>query len=130
MTMHKYHDTHDEVVKTYGRAHDTSEQTHVVVLSCGEDHYAAVAYDVDPGDFEPVAAECIAYDPTLEGACQRAERWMETNSKGVLGGQPQGSEGGKQGSKVVDILKRIVRGINDYGNQQVDDIQQQGGGKQ
>jgi hypothetical protein len=125
-----YTETTEDVLKTYRRIHGNSDQTHVAILSLGERDYVSVAVDVNPGDFEGQAAEVVAYDPTIEGVHERTQRWMDGHPKGVLGGQPQGSEGGKQGSKVLDILKRIVRGINDYGNQQVDDIQQQGGGKQ
>lgn len=125
-----YTETNEDVVKTYRRVHNNGEQTHVIVQSLGQRDYVGVAVDVNPGDFEGQAAEVIAYDPTLEGVHERTQRWMDTHGKGVLGGQPQGSEGGKQGSKVVEILKRMAKGINDYGNQQVDQMQNQNGGKQ
>jgi hypothetical protein len=128
--MHKYQDTNDDVVHTYGRAHDNGEQTHLAILSLGDRDYVAVAFDVDPANYDGQAAEVVAYDPTIEGVHERTERWMQANGKGVLGGQPQGSEGGDGGSRVVEMLKRIVRGVNDYGNQQVDQMQNQNGGKQ
>lgn len=122
--MHNYQDTRDEAVHTYGRVHGNGEQTHVSILSCGSDHYVAVAYDVDPGDFEPIAAECVAYDPTLEGAVERAKRWMERNPKGVAYQEGNG-DGGE--NKILAFLKRMARNVNEYGNQQMDEMQQQGG---
>jgi len=69
-----YDETDDDVVRTYRRVHGNGEQTHVAVLSVSDRDYAAVAYDLNPAAFEPVAAEAIGYDPTLEGIHERTER--------------------------------------------------------
>jgi len=121
-----YTESPEDIVKTWFRSHQNSEQTRVSILSAGDDAYVAVAYDVDLGDYSPVAAELIAFDPTLEGAHQRATRWMERNPKGVA--YQDGDESGDGGGgKVVSVLKRLAKNVNDYGNQQMEDIQQQGG---
>lgn len=88
--MNPYNDTRDECVKTWGRAHANGEQTHVAVVTVGNDRYAAVAYDVDPADFSALEAACVAYDPTLEGVTTKAQRWMENHPKGVAPGGSQG----------------------------------------
>lgn len=97
------------VERAWHRVHGNSEQTHVLVVDLGE-HYAAVALDVDPREFDPVAADILAFDPTPEGAQTRAERWMETHPKGILG--DGGDGGGGIGGKLVGGLRKL----NDYGN--------------
>lgn len=118
-----YDQTSDDVVATHRRVHANGEQTHVAILSVSERDYAAVAFDLNPADFEPVAAACVGYDPTLEGITERAERWMDTHPRGVLGGEGEDSGGG---SKVLAYLKRVAMKLNEYGNQQIEQ-QQQGG---
>lgn len=107
-----YTQTKEDIAASYRRIHGNSEQTHIAVLSAGENAYVAVAYDVDPREYEPVAAEIIAYDPTIDGVVQKADRWMETHPKGVLGE----SESGGGGSRVLSALKKL----NDYGNNLAD----------
>lgn len=121
--MNPYDDTADKVVATFGRIHGNGEQTHVAVLSRGQNAYVAVAYDIDPGDYEPVAAAAIAHDPTLEGVEARAKRWMEQNPKGVA---PEG--GGADGGP--GLLRRIVAKLLDFGERRAEKLEQQHGEKQ
>lgn len=120
-----YNDTDDDLVKTYRRVHANGEQTHVAILSAGSDYYVAVAYDIDPRDFIPVAAECVAFDPTLEGVCERAQRWMERHPKGVMGENESGG-----GSRFMSAIVKGANKLNDYGNQQVQQMQEQQDGGQ
>lgn len=127
-----YNDTDDDLVATYRRVHANGEQTHVAVLSAGSNDYVAVAYDIDPRDYVPVAAECVAFDPTLEGVCERARRWMQQHPKGVAGADESG-EGGGSGGRMLGAVMQMGKKLNDYGNQQMHDIQnaqQQNGGQQ
>lgn len=110
----------DAAVRSFRRVHANGEQTRVLVVKVADRDYAAIAYDLDPSDFTPLAAECIAYDPTVEGATERAERWMQAHPKGVLGA---GDDDG--GSRWLDVLKRIAGKINEYGNEQIEQTQQQ-----
>lgn len=113
-------ETDESVLDTYRRVHGNGEQTHVAVLSAGESRYVAVAYDIDPVELAPGAAECVAYDPTLEGVRERARRWMERNPKGVIGDAEDGGSGRLTGSIIKGLKK-----MNDYGNQQVEQVQEQ-----
>lgn len=124
--MNPYDDTDDEIVRTHGRVHANGEQTHVAIMSCGERHYVAVAYDIRPADFTPIAAQAVAYDPTIEGATQRAENWMENNPKGVAPGEDSDDSSG-----VLRTLKGAGQKLNDYGNTLAEKQQQeQQGGEQ
>lgn len=114
-----YDDTAEDVVATYRRVHGNGEQTHVAVLSAGREHYAAVAYDLDPVTFTPVAAEAVAYDPTLDGCVERAQRWMDQHPKGVA----DDGDGGGWMDKLWAVLKRL----DEYGNEQLDEAQRKGG---
>lgn len=118
-----YHAADARLEASFRRVHGNSEQTHVHIYQLGEREYAAVAFDIDPVEFIPQAAETVAYDPTLDGATERAYRWMQHNPKGVAG-----DDGGGRGisEKIMNALKKI----DDYGNEQVDDIRQQEGGPQ
>lgn len=116
-----YTETDETVHDTYRRVHANGEQTHVVILSAGSNYHVAVAYDIDPAEVEPVGGECIAYDPTLEGARERARRWMERNPKGVLGE----SESGGSGKRIVGAIVKGANKLNDYGNQHVEQMQDQ-----
>lgn len=116
-----YDGTTEDVVATYRRVHGNGEQTHVAILSAGREHYVAVAYDIDPVEFTPVAAEAVAYDPTLEGCVERARRWMDSHPKGVAADE----DGGGWLSKVWAVLARL----DEYGNEQLDDIEGQQGGQ-
>lgn len=127
--MHAYEDTDDVIAHTFGRVHGNGEQTHVAIISSGEDSYVAVAYDIDPREFEPVAAECVAYDPTLEGVIKRAKRWMEQNPKGVAYQDGDG-EASNSENKILATLKRMAVKLNEYGNQQTEQMQKQQGGNQ
>ena len=118
-----YDETDDDVVRTYRRVHANGEQTHVAVLSVSDRDYAAVAYDLNPAAFESVATEAIGYDPTLEGIHERTERWLEAHPKGVLGGNGEDSGGGRG---IVAYLKRVAVKLNEYGNEQVTDMQEHG----
>lgn len=117
-----YGDTKEDIVKTYRRIHANGEQTHVAIISVGEDDYAAISYDVDPRDYDPVAGKLIAFDPTLEGAVERADRWMETHPKGILGTQDEDGDG------LWDSVMRALKKLNDYGNDMIEE-QQQGASK-
>lgn len=99
-----YSDVGGHVERSWRRVHANSEQTYVYVVSTGDAGYAAIAADVDPREYKPVEAEIIAYDPTLEGAIERAERWMEQNRKGVA----SSSSGG--------VLRKLYEKLNDFGN--------------
>lgn len=116
-----YTDTDDDLVHTYRRVHANGEQTHVAVLTAGDSRYVAVAYDIDPAELVPVGAECVAFDPTLEGVVERARRWMEQHPKGVLGDE----QGGGRGSKLVGAIVKGANKLNDYGNQQMEQMQEQ-----
>lgn len=120
MAENPYSETTNDAVNSWARIHGNGEQTHVHIVTIADD-YAAVALDVDPREYEPVAAELLAFDPTLEGAMERARRWMETHPKGVLG-DAAGDGGGGMGSAVVEGLKKL----NDYGNNLADQQQQAG----
>lgn len=117
--MNPYNDTRDECVKTWGRAHANGEQTHVAVVTVGDDRYAAVAYDVDPADFSALAAACVAYDPTLEGVTTKAQRWMENHPKGVAPG-----DGGGEG-----WLSRAWRKFMAWSEQVAENRQDANGGQ-
>lgn len=119
MALNPYNDMDATVADAYARIHGNGEQTHVAIVSAG-DGYVAVAYDIDPREFEPVEAEIIAYDPTISGCQTRAERWMEQHPKGILGEEG----GGGIWASIADGLKRL----NDYGDDLVEE-QQQGGQK-
>jgi len=124
-----YTDSDEDVVKTYRRVHANGEQTHVALLSAGSDDYVAVAYDIDPREYRPVAAECVAFDPTLEGVCERARRWMQRHPKGVAEASDGGSDGG---GRVMGAVMKMGKKLNDYGNQQIEQVQesqQQNGGQ-
>lgn len=123
-----YSETDDDVVRTYRRVHANGEQTHVAIVSASERDYAAVAYDLRPGDFTPLAAEAIGYDPTLEGIRERVERWLDEHPKGVLGGDSgESGDGGRDWKK---LFMKVLKGLNDYGNKQRDQMQQNQGGQQ
>lgn len=130
-TAETYHQTSEDVVRTYRRIHGNGEQTHVVIMSVGDRDYAAVAYDIDPSEFSEGHAETIAYDPTIEGVVERAERWMERNPKGVLQSMG-GGEDDSGGGKTWERVKAMAGKLNEYGNEQRKQMQhnQQGGGKQ
>ncbi|TQQ78596.1 hypothetical protein EGH24_13825 [Halonotius terrestris] len=68
------------------RVHANGEQTRVVIEPWG-DAFAVIAADIDPADFEGLAAEVVAVDPTVDGAEERARRWLAANPKGVAPGQ-------------------------------------------
>lgn len=119
-----YDETDDDVVRTFRRVHANSEQTHVAIVSVGERDYAAIAYDIDPAEFHPIAAECVAYGPTVEGVNERAERWMDTHAKGIAPAQ----NGESGGSGMWSAVKRMAKKMNDYGNDMMDQQQQQQGG--
>lgn len=106
-----YNPTDEEVARSYRRIHANSEQTHIAILSAGDSAYVAVAYDVDPVEFRPVAAECIAYDPTIDGVAQKADRWMETHPRGVADDDDTGGA-----SRLWGILQKL----NDYGTRLVE----------
>lgn len=112
-----YTDAEARVFDSFVRTHANGEQTYVAILGAGEDRYVAVAYDVDPGELQPTDADCVAYGPTLNGVAERARRWMESNPKGVLG-TADGSNG------IVARLVGALRRLNDYGNDQLDDMQE------
>lgn len=118
MALNPYNPTSNDSVKAWARIHGNGEQTHVHVLDVGDD-YIVVAVDIDPRDYEPVASDLLAYDPTLEGAVERAQRWMESNPKGIAGGDGQAN--GSGGSKLMGALKKL----NDYGNSLADQQQHQ-----
>lgn len=105
---HAYTESDETIVHSYRRIHANGEQTHVHILSTG-DRYTVVAADVDPREFVPVAGETIGYEPTVESAQERAQAWMEANSKGI-------AESDGKGNVIVRLLKKL----NDYGN----DLQQ------
>lgn len=113
MTNHAYEPGENRVVDSFRRIHANSEQTHVIVVETGED-YAAIAYDIDPREYEPVASEIIAYDPTKAGAKQRASRWCQENPKGI--GRQSGGPG---------LLRRVLSKLNSYGQTLADQQQQQ-----
>lgn len=115
-----YSSTKEDIVKTYRRIHANGEQTHVAIITVGEDNYAAIAYDVDPRDYDPVAGEIIAFDPTLEGAVERADRWMDTHPKGILGGQEDDDSGG-----LWSAVMRGLKKLNDYGNDMIEEQQKE-----
>lgn len=110
MTVNPYSDASGTTKDAWARVHGNGEQTHVVLLSVGNDSHVAVAYDIDPRSFEPLAAEAIAYDPTIEGCRTRATRWMEEHPKGILG------DGSGGGSGVVSKMVDGVKKLNEYGN--------------
>lgn len=123
--MIPYNDTDDDLVRTHGRVHGNGEQTHVAMLSCGDRAYVAVAYDVRPQDYTPIAADIVAYDPTIEGVRAKAEKWMERNPKGIA---PGDDGGGGRG-----WMRAIVAGakrLNDYGNSLAEQGQQAKQGQQ
>lgn len=122
-----YTDTAEDIVHSYRRVHANSEQTHVVVLSAGNDRYAVVAYDLDPVDLQPVAAEAVAFDPTLDGAVERARRWMEAHPRGVAGG---GAGAESWGQKLKRALLMAGQKLDEYGNRQMEQMDQQQGGGQ
>lgn len=118
-----YTETNEGVLKTCRRIHANGEQTHVAILSVGDRDYVAVAYDIRPSDFTPIAAEAIGYDPTIEGVVERVERWLDEHPKGVAyeGSEAGGSGGGRDWKKtIMTILKRL----NEYGNRQREQITQ------
>lgn len=119
-----YTETKDQVVKAYRRVHANSEQTHVMVLTVGEDDYIAVAYDIDPVEVEPLGSTVVGYDPTLEGITDRAQRWMQGHPKGILGGKSGQSQGSSFSTKIMTLLRKL----NDYGNEQMQTMQEQDGG--
>lgn len=123
-----YANTDDELIDTYRRIHANGEQTHVVVMTAGE-AYVATAYDIDPVDLAPVAAECVAYDPTIEGIGERVQRWMQANPRGVVG-DGGGENGDGLGQKLNRFFIRMLKRLNEYGNRQMEDMHQQGGEQQ
>lgn len=74
-----------ETAESWTRIHGNGEQTRVAILDVGVG-FVAVAVDIDPRTYQPVDAELVAYDPTLPGAEQRAERWLQSHAKGVSPG--------------------------------------------
>lgn len=123
-----YNETDDDVVRTWRRVHANGEQTHVAILSVSKRDYAAVAYDLAPGDFEAIDAAAIGYDPTIEGVIERAERWLDAHPKGVAyEGDSGGDDGGRDWGK---LFMNMLKKLNEYGNQQRDQMQQNQGGKQ
>lgn len=109
-----YDDADDDAVRAYRRIHANGEQTRVVIVNVAGRDYAAVAYDIRPSDFSPLAAETIAYDPTLEGVTERAERWMQEHPKGVM--QAQGGSDESDGGGALATVKKAAGKLNDYGN--------------
>lgn len=112
---HAYTSSEESLAKSYQRIHANSEQTHVHILSVGDSAYAAVAFDVDPREYEPVDAEIIAYDPTLDGVVARTDRWLETNPKGIA----SESSGGLW-ARLLGLLEHL----DDYGTEMVPDTEE------
>lgn len=119
-----YDDADDDGVRAYRRIHANGEQTRVMIIKVADRDYAAVAYDVDPSEFTPLQAETIAYDPTLEGATERAERWMQQHPKGVAQSLSNG-DGGESGSSTLSKITAMAGKLNDYGNDLRENAQQQ-----
>lgn len=122
-----YQHTTADCARAFRRIHGNGEQTHVLVVGIDADRYVALAVDVDPVEFQPGAAEPIAYDPTPDGAAEKARRWMETHPKGVLG--EDADEGGSLGSKIARFIVEGARKLDDYGDRQVEQMQDQQGGR-
>jgi light-regulated signal transduction histidine kinase (bacteriophytochrome) len=99
-----YTDHGESVIDSYRRVHGNGEETHILIVSCNE-RYVALAYDVDPRDFEPVASHLISYSPTQQAAEERVRVWMENNPKGVAYDQEDDSEG--IGAKIWNALKKL-----------------------
>lgn len=119
-----YTPTDEDLVESHRRVHGNGEQTHVHVLTAGERAYVAVAVDVDPREYGPVTAELVAYDPTLEGARERTERWLEAHPKGVLGAEPGESGHERRGQAIIQGFWRFLKRVNEHGNKQVREMQE------
>lgn len=108
-----YTESKDDIAASYRRIHANDERTHVYILSCGESAYVALAADVDPIEYQAVAAELIAFSPTLDAAHEHAQRWMETHSRGIAG------EDNNSG-----FLKTMLTKLNSYGEELAEQQQQ------
>lgn len=115
MSEHAYQDYEHGYAHSWKRIHGNAEETHVFIMEQTDD-YLVLAMDIDPRDWEPVAAEAVAYEPTLEGAVKRSESWMRENPKGIAGGE--------DGSRIMGALKKIAEKTDDYGSQQVEELQE------
>jgi len=85
-----YNDTHEDIAKSYRRIHGNGEETHVHILTCGEDRYVVLAADVDPREYQGGGAACLGYEPSIDAAHERAQAWMEQHPKGVAPGDDDG----------------------------------------
>lgn len=92
------------------RVHANGEQTRVVILPWG-DAFAVIAADIDPADFEGLAAEVVAVDPTAAGAEERARRWLTANPKGVAPG------GDGFASRLWNGIKRLDQSTQQAGGE-------------
>lgn len=108
MATHAYDDDDAELVNVLRRIHANSEQTWVLVVETDADNYAAVAVDIDPREYEAVAAEEIAHSPTATGANKRAEQWAAEHSKGVAGDSKSGGHLTRLVSKVADAGESLA----------------------
>jgi hypothetical protein len=106
MPEHAYNDTTNDIAKSWCRVHANGEQTHVYLLSCDDSDYTAVAVDVDPREYDAVAAEVIEYTSALEAACASAQAWMAQHPKGIVGAG-DGDDGDGLASKVWRGLQKL-----------------------
>lgn len=77
------------VAASWRRAHQTDEETHVVVLDLAGELFVAAAMDFS-AEGELSASEEIATTVTEAEAERRAERWLQDNPKGIAGDGPLG----------------------------------------
>lgn len=118
-----YDEADDDVVRAYRRVHANGEQTRVIIVKVADRDYAAIAYDLRPSDFTPMAAVPIAYDPTVEGVEERAERWMQEHPKGAMQALDAEED---SGSGTLSKLKGMAGKLNEYGNDLREQQMQQG----
>jgi len=106
---HAYNDNPEDIAKSYRRIHANGEETHVHILSCGEDRYVVVAADVDPREFAGGGAACLGYAPSIDAAHERAEVWMEQHPKGVA---PDGDDGPGLAARIWGALQKLDQSEN------------------